>query len=250
MISDVLYLLEEVNVQIAKDIFQVSGSLNGVTWTGRDASYDDCNVYVVRQASGLIMFDCGCGDTLEQIQRNMQAWEMDLGDVKACFITHSHLDHAGAAHVLKAKGIPLYANKHTNIAISTGDERCCGYLYHKHFTPCNIDFSLEDEQRIEVCGLTITAMHLPGHTAGCTAYAFEKGGKRIVVSGDVIGTLLDGHFGWNGSIDFDKAAYLKSLQRFARYDSDLMLPGHGMVYFHQPRRRVEQAFEQALCQWR
>jgi hypothetical protein len=29
-----------------------------------------------------------------------------------------------------------------------------------------------------------------------------------------------------------------------------MLPGHGLIYFHKPRRRVEEAFNQALIQWR
>jgi glyoxylase-like metal-dependent hydrolase (beta-lactamase superfamily II) len=72
----------------------------------------------------------------------------------------------------------------------------------------------------------------------------------VVVSGDIIGTLLDGYFGWNGSVDFDKVAYLRSLRDFARFDSDIMLPGHGMIYFHTPRRRVEQALNEALCQWR
>ena len=82
------------------------------------------------------------------------------------------------------------------------------------------------------------------------AYAFEHQGEQVVVSGDVIGTLLDGYFGWGGSIDFDKKKYLQSLIRFAQFDSDLMLPGHGLIYFHKPRRRVEQALDQALSQWR
>jgi len=29
-----------------------------------------------------------------------------------------------------------------------------------------------------------------------------------------------------------------------------MLPGHGLIYFHQPRRRVEEALNEALKQWR
>ena len=93
-------------------------------------------------------------------------------------------------------------------------------------------------------------MHLPGHTMGCTAYAFHWGGKALIVSGDIIGTLLDGHFGWSGSIDFDKPTYLSSLKRFARSSADVMLPGHGMVYFGKPRQRIEQAFNEALVQWR
>ena len=42
----------------------------------------------------------------------------------------------------------------------------------------------------------------------------------------------------------------RSLRRFAKVDTDLMLPGHGMVYFHQPRRRVEEVLNAALMEWR
>ena len=75
-------------------------------------------------------------------------------------------------------------------------------------------------------------------------------GKRIVVSGDVIGTLKVGDFGWSGSIDFNKPVYIESLRSFAKVDTDIMLPGHGMISFHQPRRRVEQVLNSALMQWR
>ena len=72
----------------------------------------------------------------------------------------------------------------------------------------------------------------------------------MVFSGDVIGTLLVGDFGWSGSIDFNKSKYIESLKRFARVDTDVMLPGHGMGYFHKPRRRVEEVLNAALMQWR
>ncbi|MFP6597435.1 MAG: hypothetical protein VCC01_08260, partial [Candidatus Hydrogenedentota bacterium] len=81
-------------------------------------------------------------------------------------------------------------------------------------------------------------------------YKFDHEDKRVVVSGDLIGTLLDGDFGWSGSIDFDREIYLQSLQRFAKVDLDIMLPGHGMVYFHEPRRRAEQVLNAALKEWR
>lgn len=237
-------------MQIQKDIYQVSGSLNGLTFTDSDANYDDCNVYVLKTAEGLIMFDCGCGETLPQIFENMKAWDLDPTQIKACFITHPHLDHCGAAHLLKEAQIPLYSHQYTAESIEKGDSRCCGYLYHKHFCPCTVDYPMIDKQVVEICGYPIEALHMPGHTLGCTAFAFEHFGKKIIVSGDIIGTLLVGYFGWSGSIDFDKKAYLSTLGRFSTIDSDIMLPGHGMVYFHKPRRRVEDAFTQALSEWR
>jgi len=61
---------------------------------------------------------------------------------------------------------------------------------------------------------------------------------------------LDGYHGWSGSIDFDKSKYLESLKKFAKIDTDIMLPGHGLIYFHKPRRRVEEALNLALIEWR
>ncbi|MCL4691768.1 MAG: MBL fold metallo-hydrolase [Candidatus Hydrogenedentes bacterium] len=237
-------------MQILKGLYQVGGDLNGVTWAGVDAGYEDGNTYVLEAPDGLLLFDCGCGDTLDQIYDNMRYWNLAPEDIKACILTHPHFDHTAGAHFLKVRGVPLWAHANTADAMRAGDERCCGYLYHKVYTPCEVDYELQDGDRINVLGIDIEVMHLPGHSMGCTAYFFDYEGKRIVVSGDVIGTLLAGDFGWSGSIDFDKSIYMESLKRFARIDTDMMLPGHGMIYFHKPRRRVEQALNSALMEWR
>ncbi|NQU54750.1 MAG: hypothetical protein HQ522_19685 [Bacteroidetes bacterium] len=93
-------------------------------------------------------------------------------------------------------------------------------------------------------------MHFPVHTMGCTAYSFIHENKHMVVSGDIIGTLLAGDFGWDGSIDFDKKIYTETLRKFAKVDMDIMLPGHGLIYFHKPKWRVEEALNSALIEWR
>ncbi|MBN4046716.1 MBL fold metallo-hydrolase [bacterium AH-315-P07] len=237
-------------MQLLHNLYQVGGDMNGVTWAGVDAGYEDGNSYVLATPEGLILFDCGCGDTLDQIFDNMRYWRLEPSEIKVCFLTHAHIDHAGAAHLINEKGISIYAHANTVEAVATGDERCCGFLYHKIFRPCKVDHALNDGDVADVCGVSIEVMHVPGHSMGCTAYLFNHEDKRVVVSGDLIGTLLAGDFGWSGSIDFDREIYLQSLQRFAKVDSDIMLPGHGMVYFHKPRRRVEQVLNSALREWR
>lgn len=237
-------------MQILRQLYQVSGDLNGVTWDGVDAAYHDGNSYILQRAEGLIMFDCGCGDTMDQIFSNMRYWGLDPDQITHCLLTHPHGDHAGGGHILQRRGVKLLASQPTADAVSAGDDRCCGYLYHKTFTPFDVDRTVADGESIELLGLAIRALHLPGHSQGCTAYLLTHENRRIVVSGDVIGTLLAGYFGWSGSIDFDKSAYLQSLRRFAEIDTDIMLPGHGLIYFHQPRRRVEEAFNAALMEWR
>lgn len=237
-------------MQILHNLYQVGGDMMGLTFDGEDAAYRDGNSYVINTGQGLILFDCGCGDTWPQIEENIKYWNLDPAEIRYCVLTHAHYDHAAAGHILKARGVHMVAHTNTAESVATGDERCCGYLYHKEFTSFEVDTIVNDGDTIELCGLSFNVMHLPGHSAGCTAFFFQHDNKRVVVSGDVIGTLLDGHFGWSGSIDFDRTAYLESLKRFAKEDTDIMLPGHGMIYFHKPRRRVEEALNIALMEWR
>jgi glyoxylase-like metal-dependent hydrolase (beta-lactamase superfamily II) len=237
-------------MQILKGLYQVGGDLNGITWAGFDAGFDDGNTYALDTGDAILLFDCGCGDTWDQICGNMRYWNLDPARIRCCLLTHSHLDHAGAAHLLKQAGIEIIAHTNTADAVASGDERCCGFVYHKTFVPCEVDRQVHDGEILELYGLSIQVLHFPGHTMGCTAYAFSWEGKGLVVSGDVIGTLNVGDFGWSGSIDFNKPAYMESLRRFARMDFDMMLSGHGLVYFHKPRRRVEQVLNEALIQWR
>lgn len=237
-------------MQILKDIYQVGGDLNGITFDGVDAGYNDCNTYIIARPDGLIMFDTGCGGTMEQIFRNMHYWGLNPDDIKYCLVTHPHYDHAGGGYLLKERGVKFISITETADAVFKGDDRTCPYLYHKKFHPFEVDTIVSDGEKINLLGIDFEVMHLPGHSMGCTAYFFDHGEKRISVSGDVIGTLLDGYHGWSGSIDFSKEKYLESLRRFSKIDTDIMLPGHGMIYFHKPRRRVEEALNLALIEWR
>ena len=237
-------------MQLRHNLYQVGGDLSGLTWDGVDAGFNDGNTYALKTGDGIVLIDCGCGDTLDQIFANMRYWGLDSGAIRYCLLTHAHYDHAGAAHLLSAQGVQVVAHRETAAAVAAGDERCCGYLYHKVFTPLRVDRMVEDGDTLDLCGQRFDVLHLPGHSMGCTAYFIRHEGQRVVFSGDVIGTLNVGDFGWSGSIDFDKTKYLASLRRFAKIDTDLMLPGHGMPYFHQPRRRVEAVLNEALIQWR
>ncbi|MDR3712629.1 MAG: MBL fold metallo-hydrolase [Puia sp.] len=237
-------------MQLLKNIYQVSGDLNGITFDQPGALWNDANSFVVDTGNGLLLFDCGCGDTMDQIFTNMRYWGLDPDNIRYCILTHPHYDHAGGAHILKKRGIKLIAIQETADSIASGDERCCGYLYHKIFQPTEADQIVKDGEKLNLLGLELEVMHLPGHSMGCTAFFFAWDNKRVVISGDVIGTLLSGDFGWSGSIDFDKKIYTQSLLRFSKIDTDVMLPGHGMSYFHRPRRRVEEALNSALMQWR
>ena len=237
-------------MQILNKLFQVGGDMMGLTFDGVDAGYNDANTYILANEEGLIMFDAGCGDTMDQIFENMNYWSLNPDDIKYCILTHPHFDHAAGGSILKERGVKFISISETADAVSKGDDRTCPYLYHKTFKPFQVDKIVSDGEKFEVLGIEFDAMHLPGHSMGCTAYGFNYEGKQLLVSGDIIGTLLDGYHGWSGSIDFNKRKYIESLLKLSKIDIDIMLPGHGMVYFHKPRRRVEEALNVALSNWR
>lgn len=237
-------------MKLVDDLFLVGGSFAGLTHRTLNDLFDDGNTYVVASGKSLVLIDCGNGETFDQIVSRMLYWGLDPDDISHCFLTHPHWDHAGGAHKVRNRGIRVVAGGDTADAVFRGDERCCGYLYHSEFIPCEVDAVIEDGQKMEVGGLEIEALAFPGHTSGCTAYRLPMGSTSILFSGDIIGTPGFGFSGWNGSIDFDKPRYIDSLKRLARLSFDVMLPGHGMPYFHKPRIRVEECLNEALMQWR
>ncbi len=191
-------------MQVLKNLYQVGGDLNGVTFDQKGALWNDGNSYILQTPKDLIMCDCGCGDTMNQIFNNMKYWDLSPDDIQYCLLTHPHLDHAGGAHILKDRHVEIIAIKETAEAVEAGDERCCGYLYHKKMIPVKVDRIVNEGDNLLLSGVKIEVMHFPGHSMECTAYSFIHEKKHIVVSGDIIGTLLAGDFGWDGSIDFNK----------------------------------------------
>lgn len=237
-------------MQLLHNLYQVGGDLAGLTTDVEGALWNDCNTYVLKTDGGLILFDAGCGDTLDQIFENIRYWGMRPEDIKYCFLTHAHFDHAGGGQRLKHLGVKFISGKETADAVFSGDKRCCTYLYHKDFSTFNIDKIVADGEKITVLGVEIEARLMPGHSMGCTIYSFDLEGKNIVISGDVIGTKLVGDFGWSGSIDFCRENYLTTLLKMTEIEVDYMLPGHGMVYFSGAKRRIEEVLNVALMEWR
>jgi glyoxylase-like metal-dependent hydrolase (beta-lactamase superfamily II) len=96
-------------MQILRRLYQVGGDLNGVTWDGIDAVYHDADTYVLERPDGLILFDCGCGDTMDQLLANLRYWNLDADRIRDCLLTRPHVDHAGGGNLLKQRKLQLLA---------------------------------------------------------------------------------------------------------------------------------------------
>jgi glyoxylase-like metal-dependent hydrolase (beta-lactamase superfamily II)/8-oxo-dGTP pyrophosphatase MutT (NUDIX family) len=134
--------------------------------------------------------------------------------------THTHLDHSPAAAAIKA---------------ATGAQvlgRPAPPGQDASFRP---DHVLENGQRIDLKGMTLRAIHTPGHASNHLCYLLEE--TKMLFTGDHV---MQGSTVVINPPDGDMRAYLASLERLLGEDIAIIAPGHGYLIGepHQELRRL------------
>ena len=58
-------------------------------------------MHLLSTEEGLILFDCGYGNTTEYIEASIRKLGFDPHDLKYIIVTHGHFDHFGSGNVLR-----------------------------------------------------------------------------------------------------------------------------------------------------
>jgi glyoxylase-like metal-dependent hydrolase (beta-lactamase superfamily II) len=127
--------------------------------------------------------------------------------VRRVLTTHGHFDHIQAVTQMRDAGI--------DVGIATQDaEMLPGY-----------DFTIPDDEVIEVGDLRLRTIHTPGHTRGSTCFLLE--GHPVLFSGD---TLFPGGVGNTSFQGGDFPTIIRSVDQrlFPLPAETLVLPGHGL----------------------
>lgn len=123
--------------------------------------------------------------------------------------THTHRDHSPAAAALKrATGARIAGRP------APADGR-----HDESFAP---DRVLEDGDTVAVDGVTLRAVHTPGHASNHLCYLWEE--RRLLFTGDHV---MQGSTVVISPPDGDMAVYLRSLERLLEIDLATLAPGHG-----------------------
>src|SRR5206468_11878654 len=99
-----------------------------------------------------------------------------------------------------------------------------GYGLHP---PVAVDVHVTEDTDLNLAGLKVRALRIPGHTYGSMAWHFEKSGKTFVPFGDPI--MPHGVLGYSGSVNFSARDVFSSLKKLRDLQVDYVLPGHGAV---------------------
>ena len=179
------------------------------------------NTYLVGSRE-LAVVDPGPDDE-SHVQAIVSAGE---GRIRWIACTHTHFDHSPAAARLKAlTGAPIAAMR---APVTDHDLR---------LVP---DRSLAPDDLIQCGGVTLRAVHTPGHASNHVCFLLSSNG--MLFTGDHI---MQGSTVVIWPPDGNMRAYLESLRRLLELDMRVLAPGHGYL-IHSPHAEVERLIQHRL----
>lgn len=86
------------------------------------------NAYILESPTGTLLIECGL-----PYKEILAGLDFNIGEVMACILSHSHLDHSHSAKEITNAGIDLYALKDTTKAIGLEGHRVVNVKTLKQF---------------------------------------------------------------------------------------------------------------------
>ncbi|HEX3997500.1 MAG TPA: MBL fold metallo-hydrolase [Pirellulales bacterium] len=197
----------------------------GIWRTNGGRAHSDLGSQIVIEAPrGLILIDPNAGESFEQNWARMVGAGLDPMRIKYVLITHEHGDHAPGARLWRVvTGAQSVAGATTAYDLQHLTPLGTGYGFHP---PTPVDIPIAEDRELDLAGLKVKAICLPGHTYGSMGYVFRMNGRTYAATGDLI--MGGGVLGYDGSLDFSAEDVLRSLRKVASFRPDMILGGHGI----------------------
>lgn len=147
--------------------FRIAGNLYYV-------GASDISSYLITTPAGHVVIDAGYASTVPMIEAGIRRLGFKVEDVRVLLNTQAHYDHAaGFAALKRDTGARLMIAGGDADVIERGGLQDFSFGDAHPFPAATVDRRLQDGDTVTVGKLTLTAHVTPGHTKGCTTWAFS-----------------------------------------------------------------------------
>jgi len=196
--------------------------------------------YLLPHRDGGILVETGPGSTIPQLTQGLKKYGYEPDNITDVFLTHIHLDHAGAAGWLADQGAwihvhPNGANHLVNpYKLLASASRVYGAemdtLWGQFYSvPEEKIHIIADNSTVEIGGLTIRAIDAPGHANHHLAYMVDG----ACFTGDVGGIRVNGKKYLSLPTpppELHLELWRKSIHRLIDFQPQRIIPTHFGIY--------------------
>ena len=199
--------------------------------------------YLITSPQGHILVDTVMPESTGQIKASIEKLGFKISDIKYLVNTHAHIDHTGGfAELKQASGAQMVSGERDKPLLEGGYYPGAQDQTVLNFPPVKVDGTVHEGDTVAVGNVTLTAHETPGHSPGCTSWAFSvKDGDAtrsvlIFCSGTVALNRLAGNPTYPGIVD----DYKKTFARARGMKVDILLAPHPEMY-KMPEKRAKLA---------
>ena len=224
--------------EIVPRVYQLSGPWGVGVW--------GANVFLLIDDT-LTLVDTGFKGRATQILKEVGRLGYSPSDITNIIITHHHADHVGSLAALKKATQARIMAHPADVPYINGQlpqpgpaglrwlGKTLAPLYRLWTTtPTEVDIQVNEGDELPIIG-GINVFHTPGHTLGSISLLLQK--ERLLIAGDV----LAHRFGLrlpSKAFTIDIAQEVRSIERLASLDFDIMCFGHGSPLLHETHATV------------
>ena len=201
-------------------------------------TFPTSNVWVLHDQGEAALIDAGFGDdSCIGARRDYLERELSHLDFGTIALTHHHFDHSSGASKLRdalraevaihpIDEVLLHTPTESNEDLPDQEQIAeRAKVWREEALRTEVDRTLADGDSFRVGGLTVRAVHTPGHTAGHNCYWVEERG--VLFTGDNVLGVGTSAIGPPPRGDMEQ--YLQSLVRMRKLQASLFAPGHGQT---------------------
>jgi metallo-beta-lactamase class B len=193
----------------------------------------DAAAYLLTGDKGHILIDGAYADSAPLILTNIVSLGFKPADVKIILNTHGHFDHAaGIAALKRATGARLYASLAEAQLIEAGGRGDFHFNDQFAYEAVRVDNRLSDRETVSLGSLALMAHITPGHTKGCTSWAWAtmiKGKAHAVLLNCSI-SLLGAPLKNNRRYPTIASDFAATFTRLESLGCDIFLMPHGTQF--------------------